>query len=873
MNFRTIDTWFLGLLFLFMSASPIAAQDLSDTQNESFNALNSGNYDRVQELLGPVIERGIPDEKEVLEVYFDSYRETGKIHEGLESLESLLRKNPDNPVLLTIYGEFTTDIGRYKEASEAFENADSLQSGYWRNIYSRAQLYTITGRIQEAASFYNILVWSLNNGLLSEPMEIGYAAQALANLDEFRDANEAFITANKIDPSNVVILEWWAELFSEKFNPDQARGNYEDALSINPNKSSLYTGYARVSNSFVKKEELARTALEKNPKNIEARNILAEGYILDSRYQDAELELESALAINPYTVQTLANLASVYHLRDEQDKFNEIVERVIAINPYAGEFYYIIADNSIRRFRYKDAVRFGKLAIEHNRRLWKAYALVGTNLFRIGEVDEAYRYLDRAYNRDPFNLFVSNTLNLIDEYSQFETFESEHFVVILHESESQVLSEVVLDLAETAYDSLSKRYSYKPEGKIRIEGYNDHADFAVRISGLPGISLLGVCFGDVVAFDTPAARIKNAAENGLPKDRYNWSRTLWHEVAHVMALGISDHRVPRWFTEGLSVFEEKRANPAWGREMELQFFDALKNNMLLSLSEMNEGFTRPKYPGQIMMSYYHASRLIEFLSEEYGFTVVSDLLAEFGNGSSLEDAFSTVFDSGSESIDRLFRERMESEMERFEPVLIGLPDIYGNNNEEKSLFDALKEGYVLLSEEDYTGAEMSFREALKLLPNYIEPKNPYEGLAEIYRTKRNTADLKNVLIQYLNMTEYGRDEAIELAHLYKNDGDYVLAEQFFIRSLQIQPYDTSVYNELAELYKQRGETEEEIEQRSIILALNQIDEAEAWYQLGDSLYRNGQLLKAKTAVLRALELSPGFRDAQKLLLKCVQVPN
>jgi len=34
---------------------------------------------------------------------------------------------------------------------------------------------------------------------------------------------------------------------------------------------------------------------------------------------------------------------------------------------------------------------------------------------------------------------------------------------------------------------------------------------------------------------------------------------------------MSKQRIPRWLTEGISVFEEYRRNPAWGRELTLEF--------------------------------------------------------------------------------------------------------------------------------------------------------------------------------------------------------------------------------------------------------------------------------------------------------------
>ena len=81
--------------------------------------------------------------------------------------------------------------------------------------------------------------------------------------------------------------------------------------------------------------------------------------------------------------------------------------------------------------------------------------------------------------------------------------------------------------------------------------------------GLPGlVGALGACFGSVVAMDSPRAR---------PPGEFSWQATLWHELAHVFTLQLSKYRVPRWLTEGISVYEEHRRSPAWGRELTLEF--------------------------------------------------------------------------------------------------------------------------------------------------------------------------------------------------------------------------------------------------------------------------------------------------------------
>ena len=107
---------------------------------------------------------------------------------------------------------------------------------------------------------------------------------------------------------------------------------------------------------------------------------------------------------------------------------------------------------------------------------------------------------------------------------------------------------------------------------------------------------LGVCFGEVIAQDSPRAR---------PRGTFNWGSTLWHEIAHSFTLAASEHKVPRWLTEGLSVLEERRARPGWGDDANPGFLTAWRDERLLPVAEINNGFVRPVSPLNRPRSHPH----------------------------------------------------------------------------------------------------------------------------------------------------------------------------------------------------------------------------------------------------------------------------
>ncbi|MFC1490334.1 tetratricopeptide repeat protein [Candidatus Latescibacterota bacterium] len=867
---RTVNIFVSVLMILVFGGLNSVAQD-SEALDAANEALCIGDYSEARKLYKPLVDSETGDLEEEITGYFETFLATGEYKDGLAEVNEYLEKKPDNPYLLHIKGKFYEAAGEYALAEEAYIHSWTMKNDFYQNLFSIGELFKKTGRKRDARSCYTMIVQDYRQNRPRTAKSLSLAAVSYARLDDFHEANSVFNLAYNLDPRNTQNLFWWADLFREKFNKADAQRTFEEAIAINPKSEKLYIGYARSFESLTGWEKMATQALEANPNSVDANNILAEIAILDSDYDRAEEVLNLALEINPVYERSLANLASVYHLRNDVESFERIRTLAEETNYECGDFYVAVAQNCIYRFRYADAVKFCRQAISHEFDNWYAHALLGSNILRLGRVDEAHEYLSFAYEGDPFNIFARNSLELIDDYQDFTIEESEHFTLLIHNSESSVLAKPMLSLAEECYDSFSVRYPYVPEEKIRIEAYNNHDDFAVRISGLPGIGLLGVCFGDVVAIDTPRAQADN---------NYNWAMTLWHELAHVMALGISDNRVPRWFTEGLSVFEEKQARPEWGREMELELFSALDNDLLLSIGEINSGFTRPSYSEQVLLSYYESAQIIDFIVSQYGFEVIIELLNEFRKGD-WEAAFPVVLNTTIESLNDAFFTDLQAKRERYDRVMTDIPpllsvlredDTQETDSSEKSknpFFRALNDGHELLGKEEYVEAERKFIESIDIFPNYTGSANPYIGLAKIYRQQEDKRKLADILEKYLLIYQYGADEARELGELQADDGDYDSAVYYYNRSMEVAPYDINAHTRLAELYNTQKQYTEETEERRIVLALKPIDRARAYYFLALSLYNDNQISKAKTEVMRSLELAPGYREAQKLLLDCV----
>ncbi|MHC4146874.1 MAG: gluzincin family metallopeptidase [Planctomycetota bacterium] len=131
----------------------------------------------------------------------------------------------------------------------------------------------------------------------------------------------------------------------------------------------------------------------------------------------------------------------------------------------------------------------------------------------------------------------------------------------MDEHEADVYGDEVLELLRQAKAELCRKYGLELKQPVTVELFGDQQDFAVRTFGMPGgDGFLGVCFGNVITANSPRA--------GRPT---NWKAMLWHEFCHVVTLNLTHNKMPRWLSEGISVYEELQRDPTWGQRMDPQY--------------------------------------------------------------------------------------------------------------------------------------------------------------------------------------------------------------------------------------------------------------------------------------------------------------
>lgn len=858
---------------LALASGTLSAQPTVELER-GVTAFNRGDYEAALATLRPEIGRSV----RAARVYLQGLYTVGRYEDAERTAIPLVASTGAEPLLVPL-GQVLEAEGKLDEARQAYEKA--VRDGAPDRLTAQfrlAQLQYERGERDSAMVAFRSFIDVYNNrrGLGTDDLSaIASAARYVGNENRelFQDALRVYDEAIALDSTNLDALIAIGDLFLDKYNNADALTTFGQALARNPHHPAALLGMARSQHFDGRSEALATTqqSLETNPRYVPALVFLATLYLELEEYDRAEEQVQAALEVNPASLEALSALAAVRYLRGDRDGFAEVEARVRRFNPRYADLYSTLAELAARNRQYEDAVRLARRGVELDDRSWRAYGLLGLNLLRTGEMEEGRRMLETAFEGDPYNVWIKNTLDLSDTFGEYRIVSSDRFQIALHESEADLLAPYVTEVAEEAYDKLSRRYGIEAPSPIRIEVYPRHADFSVRTVGLAGMGALGVSFGPVIAMDSPSAR---------QVGDFNWASTLWHELTHSFHLAMTDHRVPRWFTEGCAVYEERRSRDGWGwgDDVNVPFLLAYRDGKLLPVSEMNEGFVRPRYPEHVIHSYYQASLVCEYIEAEYGTEALLGMLRAYREGKTGGAVIEEVLGRTPDAFDEEFDQHLKT---RFHDALAALGDMEvggrGRMSEQEvgrwaeqasgSFPAQLTAGQVLFRAGRLNEATVYFERAKTLFPEYAGRDAPYWFLAQIDRQQGDLASAERELAALTAINGRHYAALLELAEVREEQGKPADAARALQRAMYIYPYEIEDHARLAALLGETGDWGDAVRERRAIVALAPVDMAEARYQLARAYFEAGDLASARREILRTLEAAPNYEEAQDLLLQ------
>lgn len=680
---------------------------------------------------------------------------------------------------------------------------------------------------------------------LTKSSDRAVQAEGYWGIRNYKSANDLFRDEVKAKPKDAALRVRWGYLYMDHWQPEEAGNLFDEALEIDPKNWSALIGLAQLAaDGFsARANEYAKRALEINPKAYEAQEVLARVALEDNNDQKAAAEAQKAVDISPEALDAMSILATIDWLHDKKD--SPWREKILKVNPHYGEMYDIAGHFFIINRRYEEGIVKYRLALELDPQLQKARAALGLNLMRLGREEEARAQLEQAWNAGYQPTESKNTLMLMDKYKDYDTFRTPATVLKLGKKEAALLRPYFQSELDRAMATYEKKYKYKVTGAVQLEVYPNHPDFEVRTMGMPGLGALGVTFDSVVAMDSP---------NSRKPGTFHWASTLWHELSHVYVLNMTHSRVPRWFTEGLAVYEETAASPDWGDRLDPDAIEAIKTKKLLPVSDIDRGFMHPTYPAQVVVSYFQAGRICNFIDQKFGADKLLAMIHDYAELKSTPEVIEQEFKMKPEEFDKQFLAWLEGQTKRtvdgFDEWKKGVKAM-SENAKAKKWDDVITEGARIRD----------------LYPDYVEAASVYEFLADAYEAKGDKAKAMAELARYSKIG--GRNPATikQLAQLQAEAGKKAEAAATLERLNLIYPKDEELHKRLGALYMDLNNPTLAVREFGAVVAGPPIDLAGAHYDLARALKMANRVEEAKDEVLSALEAAPSFKPAQKLLLE------
>ncbi len=568
--------------------------------------LARGDYDLVARIGEAAVGKGLKAPEWRL-LRFKALIELGQINTALEESKTALVLFPDHFELLMLRHDLARMLGKADVAAEALTKLN--EAARKKPAKDRTAL---------------------------EMVALGRAALVL-KADAQKVITQYFKAAQGKDPKLEDAYLAEGHLALQKDDAKRAADVFRAGLKAHGETAALRYGLAQAfkNSDREKAVENLDKVLELNPHFHAAHLLRAELLIGGEKFVEAEAAVQQVLDLDEQHPLAWALRSVVAHLfQADEKKTNAAREEALRRWPKNPEVDNTIGRCLSRAYRFTESVGHQRQALEFDPHYLPAKVQLCHDLLRLGEEEEAWKLAAVIRQEDGYNIQAHNLGTLEQQMKGYITQSYPDFILKMPKREWPIYGERALALLREAKSILTVKYGLEMNRPVLVEFFGAQQDFAIRTFGaLGGQGMLGVCFGTVVTMNSPGS---------LAHGRSNWESTLWHEYCHVVTLSVTKNRMPRWLSEGISVYEERQRDPSWGMTMSdrnrKMVLNEEEEETLTPLSRLSTAFMNAKTQEHVLFAYYESSQAVEFLLERFGKDKFQGILRDLAAGKRINDA-------------------------------------------------------------------------------------------------------------------------------------------------------------------------------------------------------------------------------------------
>ncbi|HEY1170268.1 MAG TPA: tetratricopeptide repeat protein [Verrucomicrobiae bacterium] len=692
----------------------------------------------------------------------------------------------------------------------------------------------------------------------------------LLGADPKRVMDTFYVPLKQQDATNRDVYLAMGDLALEKHDYEMASKEFQRGLQSHPKDADLLYGLAKAYAPSDRKAmvELVNKALAANKNHAEARLLLVDHFIDAEQYEAAKITVDEVLKINPKLPEVWAYQAVLAHLKNNAAEEKRCREEALKLWKNNPKVDHLIGLKLSQKYRFAEGAEFQRQALKFDAEYLPAKAQLAQDYLRIGKTDEGWILADEVHRADEYDVTAYNLTTLKGVLDSYATITNQYFIVRMPAKEGPIFGDRVLELLERARTNLCAKYGLELKQPITVEIFGSQKDFGVRTFGMPdNPGFLGVCFGKVITANSPSAQVSRSA---------NWEAVLWHEFCHVVTLELTRNRMPRWLSEGISVYEERQANPVWGQHMNAQYREMVLGEDLTPVSELSGAFLNAKSGLHVQFAYYQSSLVVEHLVEKYGIEALRKILKDLHEGVGINEAIAKNTQP-MEKVEKEFAAYAKKLAEGLAPQLsFRKPDPKSNVpgaevvdqliGDPRNYYVLLQKSAALLREKKWAEAKEPLKKLIEAYPRQIGSDSAYYMLATAHRNMKETGEERATLEKLAAIDGEAVDAYLRLMEIGVEQQDWKLVQVNSDRFLAVNPLLAQPYWFAGKSNESTGNPEKAADAYKRLLQLDPADPAEVHYRLAKLLTEKNPV-QAKEHVLRALEEAPRFREAHGLLLK------
>jgi tetratricopeptide (TPR) repeat protein len=347
-----------------------------------------------------------------------------------------------------------------------------------------------------------------------------------------------------------------------------------------------------------------------------------------------------------------------------------------------------------------------------------------------------------------------------------------------------------------------------------------------------------------------------------------------------VTLNKTSNKMPRWLSEGISVYEERQADRAWGQSMNPRYREMILGDDLTPVSQLSGVFLSPKSGLHLQFAYYESSLVVEYLVEKHGIDVLKRVLVDLGVGMPINESLAR-YTGSLESLDAEFAKYARAKAQALAPDADwSAPELPRRADAEMiaawlkdhpNNYAALRQqAEQLIAAEKWNEAKAPLEKMRTLYPGDGSSNGPYALLATVYREQKDSASERKMLERVAELSADNVEAFSRLAELAGEGKDWKGTRKYVLRWLGVNPLVAEPHRRAAEAARELKDHRLAVGSYRALLLLEPFDPAEVHFQLATALKASGDAAAAKKHALLALEETPRYRAAQKLLLELVE---